>query len=444
MFTFTGVKEESKWLQEDIGLYSIAPLEALLQPLAESYPYRFSSHSNFDSLHCWILTQRPQMIILEGESLASARDDQLEILKETLIRWGIISLIISESVEEIHQWRRMNWPRVHFYYGPPSGEQLQKKVVDILSERYLWDQPSVTVVTDKTYLLSHLEMILRLYGIRLQIIGTDGKSASPMARCVEPVVCTFPEALLWDVHHWQNGKGPLVDEITSLSQPIQLPHFLISEEKKDASFTDPLPPYFKSTTVFTPDTFDQLMLGLMDAIFERRQKRVHLCRDGRTGFYHQEIFQNVVLREMAMAERRGEDFSILKFSLESIEKVEKKYGFIFKQALEANLALFIQNRVRASDFVAMGNQGEVLVLLSRVGRQLASLVGERLCHRFAKEATFQDNGADHLFSPKLSYQIFCYPHDIRHMNDLKQALKGEGKFSAKGLKVSQAFKKKRA
>ncbi len=413
-------KDLKKWLTEDIGVYSENSLIHHLTSLEEIYPYRFSNYSDLNEFHCWILAQRPQMVIIEGKLLDGRGEGELVCLKETLARWGIISLIVCDSLNEIRCHRNSGWPLAHFFRGPVVKKDFQDKVINILNERYTSYQPCIGVISKKTYLLSHLEMLLRNYGIRIKILSLINDIQNP-------IQCDHPEALLCDFSELENGGESLLNEINEFTTPFVLPVFMVSEEKGGAIPEKILKYNHVKPVVYSVENFDFLLYELLETIYEKRRLRLEICRDQKTGLFLRDTFIQVAKKEQTLALRRGEEFSILKLALASLNAYTDKFGEIFTHSLEMTLGLFVQNRVRSSDFIAQGKKGEILVLLPRIGRRLATLIGERLCHRFAQEASFQDNGLlSTLFKPELVYQAFSYPHDFRTSDDLIAAIDGAG------------------
>ena len=156
----------------------------------------------------------------------------------------------------------------------------------------------------------------------------------------------------------------------------------------------------------------------------KKEKNIQIktCRDHRTGLYLPEIFMELAEREMSLVSRTGDKFSILRLCLGNLDEMEANYGPIFVKELEIHLGLFVQNRVRATDLVARSNYGEILLLLTRVSRDLATLIGERLHHSFVKEASFPDAGKTH-FTPQFDYEILTFPDDVSTLDEIKSALK---------------------
>lgn len=406
-----------KWFAEDIGIYSSVSLVPHLESLQTECFYQLSAHNDLQAFHYWILSQRPQMVIIQTKQLLAATHEELQSLRNTLNTWGILTLFLAETLEEIHHWRSSLWPRVHFYLGSISEEPLKKKVLYLMNERLLLEEPSVLVLSRRPYLISHLEGVLRKYGIRLYAYPSAEENIASV------LALDHPEAILCDKK--LEGHVDLLETLKNgYVSPAPLPILFVGEKGEGERHAP--------VTVFEPQQSEKLLAHLLDVIYESRQRKLICCRDHRTGLYIKGIFFDVTEREIAIAERRREEFTILKLKLFSMPGLEKKYGSIFVAFLQTNLNYFVRNHVRASDFVAQGEGGEVLVLLSRVGHPVATLIGERLCHQFTKEASFRDN-PDSFFQPSLGYEVLSYPHDFQSIKELKGMLKGAGTTEEKSI-----------
>ena len=409
-------------LIETIGVYAEGGIQSILEPL-EKGEFRCEFHSTLSSLHCWILSTRPKLVILESSILLKADSQELKNLKETLSRWGILSLIVVNSVEEIKQWRNAGWPQggcrpqggcwspggwpgLHFCCGPVTKRSLKDKITRMLAERLLLERPGVGVLSDKPYLLSHLEMVLRYYGIRIIPVKAGEMNEALECLASEPI-----DALLLDVDAF-DGKATqfLENLVKETTLPESIPSFLVSETKG-------------SPMVYSTDRFNELCFEILETVKQNREMRLTVLCDHRTGLYLPETFLHLSEREMALASRRGEEFSIVKIQFRDVQAIEEKFGPIFARELELVLGFFIEHRVRLSDFVAKGfHHGQLLVLFPGVGRQTAHLVGERLRVSFGKAASFGNASRDG-FSPRLEYEIYCYPHDVKQIDELEKMLK---------------------
>lgn len=399
----TGHLSHKYELIEMIGVYAGGEIQSILETL-EKRGVRCQFHTVLSSFHCWILSARSKLVVLDSALLIQADPEELKNLKETLSQWGILSLIMVHSIEEIKEWRSRNWPGAHFYHGPLTERSLKDKITRMLAERLLLERPGAAVVSDKPYLLSHLGMILRHYGIRMIPVRTMeiNEALKIMAPEHFDVVLLDGDAFAFD-------SGVFLEKLKKTVSPESIPSFPVSEEKG-------------SSAVYAPHRFNELCLKILEMVEKKREMRLKVVCDHRTGLYLPETFLHLAEREMALSSRRGEEFSMIKIGFHDVRAIEEKFGPIFVRELELVFSLFIEHRVRSSDFVAKGfHQGQMLVLFPGLDRQMAHLVGERLRAGFAKAASFGHGSCDG-FHPRLEYEVTCYPHDVKSVGELEKVL----------------------
>lgn len=394
-------------LSERIGIYGSNSLKSQLESTFGNLPYAFIFHGDLGSLHQWIQNEHPRLIIIEGSALdGDVSPEGLEGIKKSLRDLGTMTILVTHSPEEIERWRNGDWPQMHFHHGKSHVRDLKRRILAILADRVLEERPLVAICTEKPYLAAHLEMMLKNYGMRVTAISSDNEGDRSQA-----LLCDGPDALLWDVDFGNVNEALAHLKKFSSTNP---PSFFIAEKRAsrpDTTGSD-------KRDVFTLDRVDQLMLTLRESILKGRDQHLTECRDPATGLYLPEFFSETVRRELKSSERCGDKFSVMRFSIHDHDGIQSEYGPIFARELVLNLGLFIQERVRGSDVVAKGRGGEVWLLLSRLGRDLATLVGERLRHSFSQAASFEEEGMKNDFKPRLSYMTYAYPLDFKTSEEL--------------------------
>lgn len=396
----------TKHLSERIGLYGSNSLKSLLESSFGSLPYSFLNHTDLKSLHDWIHTEHPRLIIINGAMLDQApSSDGLEPIKNSLRDLGTVTIIVTQSPEEIERWRNGDWPQVRFHHGKSHVQDLKRRILAILADRVLEERPLVAICTEKPYLTAHLEMMLKNYGMRVCAIQTENEDERN-----QTLLCEAPDAIFWDIDF--GGIDETLSHLKKFAHSTA-PVFFIAENK--AAQIDPKS---DKRDIFTIDRLDNLMSTLRESVLKQRNQRLTECRDPATGLYLPEFFSEMVRRELKASERCKDKFTVMRFSIHNHDGIQSEYGPIFARELILNLGLFIHDRVRGSDVVAKGRGGEVWLLLSRLGRDLATLVGERLRHSFSQAASFEDEGMAGNFKPQLSYKFYSYPVDFKNAEEL--------------------------
>lgn len=397
-------------IPEKIGLFGLSQVLPLLESTFGKLPYHFEAYSELDGFCRWVDSDRPRVILLEGPLFQEVQSHPVcEKLKQVLIKSGIPSVIFVRSREEIKKWSE-GWPMAHFFLGPVSGDAVRKKIAGVMAEGLFPEMPLAVIMSDKPFLKSHLEMLLKNVGLRVMTLAHMEKNRDR----VTGQLAARPDFYIWDVTSKSWTEEEIKKVLALVSPGKNIPGFLVSESgHPEKSFTD--------REVYRLDDTSKLMEAIHMQLKKDKNIQLKTCRNIQTGLYLPEIFMELTEREMALAVRSGDKFSILRVSLGNLEGMEQNYGPIFVKELKLHLGLFIQNRVRSTDLVAQSGNGEILLLLTRVSRDLASLIGERLHHSFVKEASFPDGKETH-FTPKFDYEILTFPDDVSSLQEIHAAL----------------------
>ena len=294
---------------------------------------------------------------------------------------------------------------MRFHHGKSHVRDLKRRILAVLADRILEERPLVAICTEKPYLAAHLEMTLKNYGMRVCSVPVGNENDRN-----QTLLCDAPDALLWDIDF--KGVEETLSHLKKFCR-VEPVLFYIAENKSSVADAK-----WNAKEVFTLDRVDNLMSKLRESVLRGRNQRLTECRDPATGLYLPEFFSETVRRELKSSERCKDKFTVMRFALHNHDGIQSEYGPIFARELILNLGLFIQDRVRGSDVVAKGRGGEVWLLLSRLGRDLATLVGERLRHSFSQAASFEDEGMANDFKPQLSYRFYSYPVDFKNAEDL--------------------------
>ncbi|MDO8520426.1 MAG: diguanylate cyclase [Deltaproteobacteria bacterium] len=391
---------------EKIGLFGLSRYLPLIQSSFEALPYFFESHSDLAGFHRWVSKDNPRIILLEGKLFDEMQSEAAyDRLREDLRKLGIPSLVIIHSRDEIKKWSEA-WPKAHFFLGPVTAQAIRKKISAIMAEGLFPEMPLAAIFSEKPFFTSHLEMLFKNVGLRVMVVG--GEKTRDHFR---GQLAAQPDFYVWDASSkiWPRDE---VKKMLSLIAPGKnVPGFAVADSLLPGSERE----------LYRLDQPQKLMEAILMSLKKEKNIELKPCRDHTTGLYLPGIFMELLEREMKLAHRTGEKLSVLRINLGNLQEMEESFGPIFVHELEIHLGLFIQNRVRATDLVARVQRGEILLMLTRVTRDLASLIGERLHHSFVKEASFPD-GASKNFTPQFDYEILTFPDDVSDLNEVKEAL----------------------
>lgn len=400
--------------KEKLGVWVTPSMRGYLKTALERVAFRLYHQDSPGELDALIQSaERPHMMILEASLLLGEKGGQgLEQLKASLLKFDIPSLVLASSMDEINRVRGTKWPNVQFYYGATNGSYLAVKISNLLQERLLLQRPSVAIVSQGAYVRAQFEMMLMNYGIRSIPVSVNN---SKDLRLI--LDCESPGAVIFDITTINQDD----DMAHSILQDRGVPVFYVSEAKDLEGEWTALKT--RQEEVFHIEEAPQLVEELICQLKKRRGlSKIERCRDLKTGLFLPPLFLETIEREMNLSYRSGSSFSIVKISMGDLEAVRINYGDIFAQSLQTNVGLFVKNRVRCTDMVCKSNNGHVVLLLSGVNQDLATLICERIRHSFKKAAAFADDSSS--FDPVFEYSVFSYPHSLHSIEDIKNLFKG--------------------
>ncbi|MDR7401419.1 MAG: diguanylate cyclase [Armatimonadota bacterium] len=121
------------------------------------------------------------------------------------------------------------------------------------------------------------------------------------------------------------------------------------------------------------------------AVQDRAQIRALAVTDPLTGLHNRHFFEEVIRREVALAERHGQPFAIAVVDVNGLREVNNRYGHLAGDELLREAAKFLRSHVRAADEVIRWGGDEFLVLMPRTDDVRAAAVARRLLETAAGE-----------------------------------------------------------
>lgn len=123
-----------------------------------------------------------------------------------------------------------------------------------------------------------------------------------------------------------------------------------------------------------------LLGGLFDRFIE-----VESGRDALTRLLNRRYLPAVLAREMEMARRGGEPFSLLLLDLDFFKKINDSHGHAGGDLVLQQAADLISSSVRAGDFVFRYGGEEILVVLVEIDKDQTMRIAETIREKFAAE-----------------------------------------------------------
>ncbi|MBW2148277.1 MAG: diguanylate cyclase [Deltaproteobacteria bacterium] len=204
----------------------------------------------------------------------------------------------------------------------------------------------------------------------------------------------FPEK---EAHeHWNRITDHMADMSRKLNRPV--------------SFRVALIDYF-----FTINRKIENPKIIEIALFEAIERLTYI--DPLTGLYNRRFLDQVILREISLANRLKSPFSIILFDLDFFKTYNDTFGHIAGDEALRFIANRLKDTLRVEDLAIRYGGEEFLVVLPRTSRSGALVIGERFRKLIA---CLDPNNPDcHLKSPlTLSGGIATFPQDGHDENQL--------------------------
>ena len=142
-------------------------------------------------------------------------------------------------------------------------------------------------------------------------------------------------------------------------------------------------------TISSRETMREVVSAASGALgsVARYQKAVNLAaRDSLTGLYNRRIFNEVLQREFAQAQRHKFNLSLLSLDLDHFKSVNDNFGHQTGDRVLKSVAKVISNVARLTDLPARVGGEEFAIILPHTSQDQAYIVAERLKKALAESA----------------------------------------------------------
>ena len=148
--------------------------------------------------------------------------------------------------------------------------------------------------------------------------------------------------------------------------------------------------FSESELVLLENLLCSLLYPLRNAIQFRKATLSAHC-DPLTGVYNRTTFDAALNREMSLAERNGESFSILVIDIDYFKKINDNHGHSAGDEVLKNVADVIQRSIRKTDQLFRFGGEEFVVLLSNSNCEVAGIIAERILSSVRKSSVDYQN-----------------------------------------------------
>ncbi|MBX7148246.1 GGDEF domain-containing protein [bacterium] len=350
----------------------------------------------------------PLMILIQSPN--TQKDITLQLkheVKERLREKGTHIIVSSPSIDIIKTWRSLNLPNLYFHPTKAINNELKERILNFLSESLWMETPMVGICGSTRFFIEEARFRLKNLGFRiLPITHTSPKQA------LESTIEHDLRVVLWEEDFCEpTCNRAHIEE--NLKKNYITPIFIKAQSLENSQNGEP--------EIGLKLSRMKDWVGLVYQAYPNFKQDHTYCRDHFNGLYLPELFNQVLGREITLAERHKDSFSILKIGLQNKEALHEHYGFLFARELEVNLGLFVKNHTRSSDIISKNEAGDILILLSRTKPDKATLVGERLLHGFKKLIAFMSSNPNTV-APTIHYKSYTYGIDFTNVEDIMDEL----------------------
>ncbi len=227
--------------------------------------------------------------------------------------------------------------------------------------------------------------------VKILIVGEDGHEGSPLrialstlnrldiacvadAKGARSALDMESRDLLFVSQNLPDGPGEGVAQGHSI--PSKTPPFVIISEGTDKLTTSRLirQGAFEvlGRSLITPETIRTLLHRALDAVLPGstlaamdRTDEASL-RDPRTGLYTRQCFENLLLRDVSRAHRRGQGLALLLMQLDNYDEVISTYGVEAGDMVMGSLGSLLGDMIRTGDLAGRFDHATFAVLLNGI------------------------------------------------------------------------------
>ena len=151
-------------------------------------------------------------------------------------------------------------------------------------------------------------------------------------------------------------------------------------------------------------------------ITEARERIENLAQtDSLTGLYNQRMFNEVLQREHAAAERNRTEYSLLMIDMDKLKEINDAHGHDAGNSAITLVAQCLQRSIRTTDHAARFGGDEFAVLLPGASAEVAEAVLKRVRHNVYKTTL---DVRSRMIRCSVSIGVVTYPQDARDMREL--------------------------
>ncbi len=339
-----------------------------------NFGYEGHTFTDIDALSLRMHTSPPDVLVVDMSFLERPeRRVALDRLRK-LGHHPIPMMVIS--------WRSDFAARLHavrvggsaYLTRPVDGDTLVDRL-DELTERQRAEPYRVLIVDDSRILAETYATFLNASGMQATII-TDPSVVLGVIMDLQP------DLILMDMYMPGCEGRELAAVIRQQPALNSIPIVFLSaetdrrtqltalEEGGDDFLTKPINP-------------DHLIAAVTIRIRRARVIRSQMLRDGLTGLFNHSVTEDLLVREVARAQRKKRQLSMVMLDIDHLKEINEAHGHAAGDRVLKSLARMLQQRLRISDMIGRYGGDEFVVIMPDTDGPVALRVIDSIRERFA-------------------------------------------------------------
>jgi diguanylate cyclase (GGDEF)-like protein len=261
------------------------------------------------------------------------------------------------------------------YFTRPIDIGLLIDHIDQMTQRLHSEPYTVLIVDDSPLMAEVYALALRTAGMHV-VPTTDPMQVSNLLAELQP------DLILLDMYMPDCNGQELAAVIRQQPEYHSIPIVFLSGETDRAAQLAALA-RGGDDFLTKPINLDHLVAAVSSRIQRARTMRSLMVRDSLTGLFNHSVTHELLMREIARAQRLSQPLSVILIDIDHFKQVNDQYGHQVGDRVLKSLARLLRQRLRATDIVGRYGGEEFLIVMPDTRASNAAMVINSLRERFA-------------------------------------------------------------
>lgn len=313
----------------------------------------------------------PNMAIIDVDLVKSISLEDTKKMRENLVL-----LIYTSARDDLSA--RLIAIRHHgqaFLVRPFEATALLR-VIDDLFEAKKMQNARILIVDDSDFLAEYYAMILRETGLICEKVTDPQYFLSTLQEFQ-------PDLILMDINMPFCSGSELAQIVNQQENLSGIPIIFLSTISEKSKQLEVLS-YAGDDFLTKPIDPKHLLATIRNRLMRSRMIRSRLMRDSLTGLYNHTMIHHQLERELLMASRYHKEIHVVLLDIDHFKSVNDTYGHQVGDKILKEFSLFLQMRLRKSDFIGRYGGEEFLIILPNITSEAALTIMNGLREEFFK------------------------------------------------------------